>query len=142
MNNGVGKWQPAWGPEPTWRGPAKPTVRKRYQLVRISCPCTPEVHVVRAPVGERYACADCGREITVERVARPRPTSVHPGERYGRLVVEEVIRRGKAGCLAFCRCDCGETKTVIARHLREGRTKSCGCLRRGPAPHPWDRSYK
>ena len=50
------------------------------------------------------------------------------GQRFGRLVVIEVV--GKQGCETtwFCRCDCGETKIATGGNLRSGRTKSCGCL--------------
>jgi hypothetical protein len=29
----------------------------------------------------------------------------------------------------LCICDCGSTKLVAERNLKEKRTKSCGCLR-------------
>ncbi len=28
----------------------------------------------------------------------------------------------------LCRCDCGNTRVVVGRDLRNGHTKSCGCL--------------
>jgi hypothetical protein len=31
----------------------------------------------------------------------------------------------------LCQCECGQQKTVALQILRSGRTKSCGCLRRG-----------
>ena len=50
------------------------------------------------------------------------------GERYGRLEVIEHIgtRRGKA--LWKCKCDCGNYADVTGDSLRQGKTKSCGCL--------------
>jgi len=53
------------------------------------------------------------------------------GQRFGRLVVKERsgIQGGKA--LWFCECDCGETKVILSDSLRNGRSQSCGCLRRG-----------
>ncbi len=45
------------------------------------------------------------------------------GQRFGRLVaVSRVDGRW------LCRCDCGGEKRVAAGHLREGVTRSCGCL--------------
>ena len=51
------------------------------------------------------------------------------GKRYGRLVV--VARAGsnkKKNATWLCRCDCGNTVTVVGNKLRNGHTQSCGCL--------------
>lgn len=45
------------------------------------------------------------------------------GEKYGRLLVT-----GRLGLYAQCLCDCGATCTPRMDKLREGKTKSCGCL--------------
>lgn len=53
------------------------------------------------------------------------------GERYGRLVVTEMVphyRNGHTFCK--CLCDCGNEKIIDPGNLRAGRTKSCGCLER------------
>ena len=55
------------------------------------------------------------------------------GQRFGRLEVVERAPRpayhsdSKAWWL--CKCRCGEFITVNGQSLRNGRTKSCGCLR-------------
>ena len=70
-----------------------------------------------------------GFMVTKER--RGRRCTVHPGQRYGRLV---VVRRapnsGRGKARFLCRCDCGNEVIVLAEALRNGTTKSCGCLRR------------
>ncbi len=51
------------------------------------------------------------------------------GKKFGRLTVvryEETTEDGRARW--FCVCECGNTKVVNSRQLREGKTKSCGCL--------------
>lgn len=53
---------------------------------------------------------------------------VSVGDRFGRLVVTELLRRGEC----FVQCDCGVTKKLLRSNLRT--TKSCGCLRRGGNP--------
>jgi len=30
----------------------------------------------------------------------------------------------------FCRCDCGNLKSVISGNIKEGKTESCGCLQK------------
>ncbi len=52
------------------------------------------------------------------------------GKRFSHLVVigscEERTYDGRIQY--FCRCDCGNIAKVAAKHLRNGKTKSCGCL--------------
>lgn len=66
------------------------------------------------------------------------------GQRFGRLVVDELARvetytysrsgRSKPGVsrvkLWRCRCDCGTVVEVMQHLLRAGRSQSCGCLKR------------
>ena len=52
------------------------------------------------------------------------------GQRFGRLTV--IARDGsdkKGNAKWLCKCDCGNTKSIISGSLRAGLTKSCGCLR-------------
>lgn len=67
----------------------------------------------------------------VVKEKRGRPCTVHVGERFGRLVVVRRAQNGAHRKVRFiCRCDCGNEFTVLADSLRNGTTKSCGCLRR------------
>jgi hypothetical protein len=60
------------------------------------------------------------------------------GNSYGRLIV--LKKAGAAfntsghhkGMTWLCMCACGTPCNVLGRYLREGFTKSCGCLRKGP----------
>jgi hypothetical protein len=58
------------------------------------------------------------------------------GERFGRLTVVKKVGKsvGCNGVQWLCRCDCGGEKVVGSVLLRRGKTKSCGCLKRGPMP--------
>lgn len=50
-------------------------------------------------------------------------------KRFGRLVVIRRVDNSSGGETRWlCKCDCGNTKIVKGNHLREGATKSCGCL--------------
>lgn len=48
------------------------------------------------------------------------------GQKFNRLTVIKHIENYK--CL--CKCDCGNVKEISGNHLRSGRTKSCGCLKK------------
>lgn len=65
------------------------------------------------------------------KIKSGRPEAIHPGERYGMLV---VIRREaddtSRHCRYLCHCDCGNDVVVLGGSLRIGKTRSCGCLRR------------
>ena len=50
------------------------------------------------------------------------------GHRFGRLVAVSWAGYEKKSTTWLCRCDCGESKFVKLTHLRNGNTRSCGCL--------------
>ena len=55
------------------------------------------------------------------------------GQRFGRLLVTSFSHTGKGYKKYWnCKCDCGNTTTVLQDQLRRGKTKSCGCLRGRP----------
>lgn len=52
------------------------------------------------------------------------------GKTFGQLIVLEEDGRTPYGLVLWkCLCSCGNTKTIRGPDLRNGRTKSCGCLR-------------
>lgn len=51
------------------------------------------------------------------------------GLRFGRLIVVREEEKDKFGHTKWlCRCDCGQEKIIYGNSLRQGSTKSCGCL--------------
>jgi len=51
------------------------------------------------------------------------------GKKFGRLTVISRAGRNKYGYATWnCLCDCGNTVVVSGKSLRDGNTKSCGCL--------------
>jgi hypothetical protein len=53
------------------------------------------------------------------------------GERFGRLIVLGVAHQGEKGTRYYaCLCDCGEQSVARGAQLRNGNTRSCGCLQR------------
>lgn len=50
-------------------------------------------------------------------------------KKYGNLFVIELIKKDNKTYYE-CLCDCGEKKIVWSQHLRSGKVKSCGCLKK------------
>ena len=60
------------------------------------------------------------------------------GKVFGWLTVLERVENtvtsdGRPYVTFLCRCKCGNLKRVLAKNLKGGHVKSCGCLRRGRA---------
>lgn len=53
------------------------------------------------------------------------------GQKFGRLIVKKQTYNDKCGNTRWlCGCDCGKEVIVRGFSLREGHTKSCGCLQK------------
>lgn len=62
------------------------------------------------------------------------------GQRFGRLTVlskvdSQIAKGGRKKAAYLCVCDCGVKKVIRAESLRNGKTKSCGCLAKDTAKH-------
>lgn len=57
---------------------------------------------------------------------------IQEGTRFGKLTVVGRAGREQDGKrtrqMWLCRCDCGNEKVIMDRHLASGHAKSCGCL--------------
>lgn len=60
------------------------------------------------------------------------PKTIKRGQKYNRLtVIEQTQERDSCGRVMWlCRCDCGNLTKVDSSSLRNGNTKSCGCLKK------------
>lgn len=52
------------------------------------------------------------------------------GKKFGRLTAIKRVGTKRRCVVWECKCDCGNTVEVSIMHLRNGDTKSCGCLRK------------
>lgn len=52
------------------------------------------------------------------------------GKRFGKLVVLNLAEQRGKNYIWNCKCDCGALTKVSAGNLRDGHTKSCGCLKK------------
>lgn len=59
----------------------------------------------------------------------PRLLNIKSGDRFGRLVIVHELSGFRNPRRFQCACDCGNLISASLNHLRDGHTKSCGCLR-------------
>jgi len=79
--------------------------------------------------GSIKSCGCLRREVGIAS-GSSKPSSVHPGEIYGRLTVLELTEKRIGGNRCWlCKCSCGNLTTVMVGSLRNGSTRSCGCFR-------------
>lgn len=104
--------------------PLGATKRKAW---RCQCSCGNEIVVsdTNLRAGKHHSCGCLRREIA----AAKRAVNLE-GQTFGRLKV--LCRAARIGTSAawLCRCVCGQVTTVKTHLLRNGMTKSCGCLKR------------
>jgi hypothetical protein len=65
--------------------------------------------------------------------SKSKPCGALVGEKFEKLVVlkeEVVFKSGKNRVFATCECECGNQKICDRTSLLNGRTTSCGCVRR------------
>lgn len=59
-----------------------------------------------------------------------RPAINMTGQRVGRWTVLNRDESKTAHAYFWCRCDCGEERSVMGARLRDGQSTSCGCFAR------------
>lgn len=97
----------------------------------------------------RWHCVcDCGNEVETltnllvsghtqscgcYRIDRVVETCVKDisGQRFGKLIAEEIAFIDNGRYIWKCHCDCGSCAFIDGGSLRSGNTKSCGCMRSG-----------
>jgi hypothetical protein len=103
---------------------SRSTAHRQYWLCRCRCGALTQVRSdALRPNGTR----SCG----CLQVEASKALGIHhkPGERFGRLrIVRQAGVAKRHGRVYLCRCDCGRTTEVRGDQLRDGTTRSCGCL--------------
>jgi hypothetical protein len=71
----------------------------------------------------------------------PKPKENLLGNKYGILLVKEPAPSRKGKTRWKCECRCGNFIVVYSTHLKKGRTKSCGCLKKKLRANKKDKLY-
>jgi hypothetical protein len=80
--------------------------------------------------GNTRSCG-CGRRVPL---ASSSCHGIEEGTRFGLLVVRMCLGLKDKYFSYLCDCDCGGVTRVRGTLLRNGQTRSCGCLAHRPAP--------
>jgi hypothetical protein len=67
--------------------------------------------------------------LNIDRI-RERSRAKLENQRFGRLTVIELSYIKNQKTYWKCKCDCGNITIVVASKLKNGHTKSCGCLQK------------
>ena len=103
---------------------------KKSVIWHCKCDCGNEVNVKAANL-KRGSTKSCGcSQGFIQRSFKDRS-----GERYGRLLVlyrapDYISPKGKHIVQWHCLCDCGKECIIGVNSLRNGKSASCGCLRK------------
>jgi len=104
----------------------KQGARTRYFLCE--CDCGNKVEIPGNGIGKKNKSCGCLRRDIIRKL-------ISPGTMFGRLTVLELCdpaeRKPSEDVLIYkCQCECGSVINVPGTSLREGNTRSCGCINR------------
>ena len=99
--------------------------KDNYLLWRCVCDCGGEI-LANTKQLSRGTITNCGCIPKATKRRGPIAEDL-TGQTFGILTVIKRAEQGKGSVRWLCRCECGNEKTVAARDLKAGKTKSCGC---------------
>lgn len=98
----------------------------RYCLWRCRCDCGGEI-LVNTKRLERGTVTNCGC-VPKQNARNGSQAEDLTGRVFGRLTVLRRAENKNGRTRWLCRCECGNEKEVSAHELKNGRTRSCGCM--------------
>jgi 5-methylcytosine-specific restriction endonuclease McrA len=107
-------------------------------LCKCECGNTTTVPIFRLKNGNTKSCGCLISKVLSERSRGKVLRQDLTGRKFGLLTVFDLAKRvtrqrRKPGCAVdiywSCFCECGNTKAVLASHLKRGLIQSCGCLK-------------
>lgn len=107
-----------------WTALESCTAQKQFVLCRCECGTERRVQAEKLITGRSRSCG-CGAVAAMVQ-ARFSDPYIPAGAVFGRLTVLQDVARSTDR--ALCRCVCGREKEVNPLGLKNGYSKSCGCL--------------
>lgn len=99
---------------------------KARWICQCDCGKTLEISACHLKSGHTKSCG-CLRDEQRKNISKESDLT---GKKFNRLLVLKVMDNDKKNRRKFylCQCDCGKETVVRSDELRNGHTKSCGCL--------------
>lgn len=98
---------------------------KKYYSCRCDCGEVKDVYYRSIEQGLSLSCGCLRSELNRDKGVEL------TGKKIGKLTV--LCRDAGRDGYWVCLCECGGRKSIVAKSLREGNTRSCGCIQRGVA---------
>lgn len=100
-----------------------------FWICKCDCSTVKSVNSIALRRGLTQSCGCLNKEIN----SKPKDLSGMIGKRFGRLTVikrepNHITPGGQKKAMWLCVCDCGNETIVSSQDLKDGHTKSCGCL--------------
>lgn len=96
---------------------------RKYWTCRCKCGYVKDVYYANLLNGKSKRCVSCGIKNKQKNIENKRI-----GEKFGRLTIKE--KDPLKNNSYFCKCECGNIKSISYKQLLSGKTKSCGCLKK------------
>lgn len=95
---------------------------KRYKVKCVHCGLEREYNYQNLLKGKK--------EINNNCICTCSLSGIKPGDKFGRLtVIKRDLKNQVYGRVSWlCKCECGNEVVVIGKNLKNGNTRSCGCL--------------
>lgn len=97
--------------------------KKNYWTCRCKCGYVTDVYYANLLNEKTKNCVNCGIKNKQEKIELEKI-----GKKFGRLTILKRDLSKKNSY--FCKCECGNLKSISYKQLLSGKTKSCGCLKK------------
>ena len=99
------------------------SLKKNYWTCRCKCGYVTDVYYANLLNGKSKNCVNCGIKNKQEKIELEKI-----GKKFGRLTIikKDPLKNNSY----FCKCECGNIKSVSYKQLLSGKTKSCGCFKK------------
>lgn len=99
------------------------SLKRNYWTFKCKCGCIKDVYYANLLNGKSKNCINCGMKCRQKNAENAKI-----GKKFGRLTITKRDPAKKN--FFFCKCECGNIKSISYNQLLSGKTKSCGCFKK------------